>query len=207
MSYLWAKYEGSHFLDHVLPLTRSRKKGALNIGLVPQTFGLVTSSNSLSDGQPHLFIFVSPCKTTMKCVYLVSLSYLWPTRIWCSGGNSWSHHRTVDKIAERPRSMQRTLLEQDSRQSARLIRKTRNEITPPVGVYLLRFILHCNALCRGSRLLEEGCSMTSSPENVEISSPRKRNFRHSEAKSACFKLSRFFITIIPWARVGYEVIK
>ena len=127
----------------------------------------------------------------MKCVYLVSLSYLWPTRKWCSGGNSWSHHRTVDKIAERPRSMQRTLLEQDSRQSARLIRKTRNEITP-VGVYLPRFILHCTVLCRGSRLLEEGGSMTSSPENVEISSPRKRNFRHSEAKSACFKLSRFF---------------
>ena len=30
MSYIWAKYEGSHFLDHVPPLTRSRKKGALN---------------------------------------------------------------------------------------------------------------------------------------------------------------------------------
>ena len=29
MEYLWAKYEGSHFLDHVPPLTRSRKKGAL----------------------------------------------------------------------------------------------------------------------------------------------------------------------------------
>ena len=29
MSYLWAKYEGSHFLDHVPPLTRSRKQGAL----------------------------------------------------------------------------------------------------------------------------------------------------------------------------------
>ena len=31
MSYLWAKYEGSHFLDHVPPLTRSRKKGALKV--------------------------------------------------------------------------------------------------------------------------------------------------------------------------------
>ena len=33
MGYLWAKYEGSHFLDHVPQLTRSRKKGALNISL------------------------------------------------------------------------------------------------------------------------------------------------------------------------------
>ena len=33
-----------------------------NFGLAPQTFGLVTSSNSLPEGQPHLFIFVSPCK-------------------------------------------------------------------------------------------------------------------------------------------------
>ena len=32
-----------------------------NFGLAPQTFGLVTSSNSLPEGQPHLFIFVSPC--------------------------------------------------------------------------------------------------------------------------------------------------
>ena len=31
-----------------------------NFGLVPQTFGLVTSSNSLPEGQPRLFIFVSP---------------------------------------------------------------------------------------------------------------------------------------------------
>ena len=29
MGYIWAKYEGSHFLDNVPPLTRSRKKGAL----------------------------------------------------------------------------------------------------------------------------------------------------------------------------------
>ena len=35
----------------------------LNFGLAPQTFGLVTSSNSLPEGQPHLFIFVSPCGT------------------------------------------------------------------------------------------------------------------------------------------------
>ena len=32
-----------------------------NFRLAPQTFGLVTSSNSLPEGQPHLFIFVSPC--------------------------------------------------------------------------------------------------------------------------------------------------
>ena len=32
-----------------------------NFGLAPQTFGLVTSSNSLPEGQPHLFIFISPC--------------------------------------------------------------------------------------------------------------------------------------------------
>ena len=32
-----------------------------NFGLASQTFGLVTSSNSLPEGQPHLFIFVSPC--------------------------------------------------------------------------------------------------------------------------------------------------
>ena len=31
-----------------------------NFGLASQTFGLVTSSNSLPEGQPHLFIFVSP---------------------------------------------------------------------------------------------------------------------------------------------------
>ena len=31
-----------------------------NFGLAPQTFGLVTSSNSLPKGQPYLFIFVSP---------------------------------------------------------------------------------------------------------------------------------------------------
>ena len=29
MGYILTKYEGSHFLDHVPPLTRSRKKGAL----------------------------------------------------------------------------------------------------------------------------------------------------------------------------------
>ena len=33
-----------------------------NFGLAPQTFGLVTSSNSLPEGQPRLFIFVSPYK-------------------------------------------------------------------------------------------------------------------------------------------------
>ena len=33
-----------------------------NFGLASQTFGLVTSSNSLPEGQPHLFIFVSPCR-------------------------------------------------------------------------------------------------------------------------------------------------
>ena len=37
-----------------------------NFGLVPQTFGLVTSSNSLPEGQPHLFIFISPWK--VKCL-------------------------------------------------------------------------------------------------------------------------------------------
>ena len=36
-----------------------------NFGLVPQTFGLVTLSNSLPEGQPHLFIFVSPCSFLM----------------------------------------------------------------------------------------------------------------------------------------------
>ena len=29
------------------------------------------------------------------------------------------------------------------------------------------------------------------PENFEISSPRKRNFRHTEAKSVCFDISLF----------------
>ena len=32
-----------------------------NFRLAPQTFGLVTSSNSLPEEQPHVFIFVSPC--------------------------------------------------------------------------------------------------------------------------------------------------
>ena len=40
-----------------------------NFGLVPQTFGLVTLSNSLPEGQPHFFIFVSPC------VYLKKYSF------------------------------------------------------------------------------------------------------------------------------------
>ena len=39
-----------------------------NFGLASQTFGLVTSSNSLPEGQPHLFIFVSPCDdVVMSC--------------------------------------------------------------------------------------------------------------------------------------------
>ena len=32
-----------------------------NFGLASQTFGLVTLSNSLPEGQPYPFIFVSPC--------------------------------------------------------------------------------------------------------------------------------------------------
>ena len=42
----------------------------LNFGLVPQTFGLVASSNSLPEGQPHLFIFVPPCtvRVHVKCL-------------------------------------------------------------------------------------------------------------------------------------------
>ena len=43
-----------------------------NFGLVPQTFGLVTSSNSLPVGQPHLFIFVSPCNSHGSCLAAVS---------------------------------------------------------------------------------------------------------------------------------------
>ena len=39
-----------------------------NLGLVPQTFGLVTLSNSLPEGQPHLFIFVSPCNSGCTCI-------------------------------------------------------------------------------------------------------------------------------------------
>lgn len=42
--------------------------------------------------------------------------------------------------------MQRTLLEQGSRQSARLIRKTRNEITPPVAYSLQDLYCTTNAL-------------------------------------------------------------
>ena len=38
----------------------------LGYRVAPQTFGLVTSSNSLPEDQPHLFIFVSPwiCETS-----------------------------------------------------------------------------------------------------------------------------------------------
>ena len=53
-------------------------------------------------------------------------SHLLPTRKWCWGGNSWSHHRTADKTVERPHSMLNKPLEQGSRQSARLKWKTRN---------------------------------------------------------------------------------
>ena len=34
-----------------------------NFGLAPQTFGLVTSRNSLLEGQRYLFIFVSTCRS------------------------------------------------------------------------------------------------------------------------------------------------
>ena len=37
-----------------------------NFGLAPRTLGLVTSSNSLPEGQPHLFIFISPCRAMFK---------------------------------------------------------------------------------------------------------------------------------------------
>ena len=38
-----------------------------NFGLAAQTFGLVTSSNNLPEGQPYLFIFVSPCVLFSRC--------------------------------------------------------------------------------------------------------------------------------------------
>ena len=43
-----------------------------NFGLAPQTFGLVTSSNSLPEGQPHLFIFVSSCVVNFFCIFRVT---------------------------------------------------------------------------------------------------------------------------------------
>ena len=46
-----------------------------NFGLASQTFGLVTSSNSLPEGQPHLFIFVSPCYRNLYCLPIFIHSY------------------------------------------------------------------------------------------------------------------------------------
>ena len=43
-----------------------RKLSQFNFGLAPQTFGLVTSTNSLPGGQRCLFIFVSPCVKHVK---------------------------------------------------------------------------------------------------------------------------------------------
>ena len=40
-----------------------------NFGLALQTFGLVTSSNNLPEGQPHLFILVSPCSALVIYVH------------------------------------------------------------------------------------------------------------------------------------------
>ena len=50
-----------------------------NFGLASQTFGLVTSSNSLPEGQPLLFIFVSPC---CHLGYTDTLNYLSTTMFW-----------------------------------------------------------------------------------------------------------------------------
>ena len=44
---------------------------------------------------------------------------------------------------------------------------------------------------RGTWLLEEGVRWRPPPENFEILSPRKRDFRYSEANSACFNVSFF----------------
>ena len=43
---------------------------------------------------------------------------------------------------------------------------------------------------QGGHLVGGGLQ-ASSPENLEISSPQKRDFCHSEAKSACFNISFF----------------
>jgi len=44
---------------------------------------------------------------------------------------------------------------------------------------------------RQRQLPSRGVRGHSLPENFEISSPRKRDFRHSEAKSGCFNISFF----------------
>ena len=44
-----------------------QKLQQFNFELAPQTFGLVTSSNSLPEGQPCLFISVSPCCPLLTC--------------------------------------------------------------------------------------------------------------------------------------------
>ena len=46
-----------------------------NFRLAPRTFGLVTSSNSLPEGQPHLFIFVSPCFVFNFSTYKKKFTY------------------------------------------------------------------------------------------------------------------------------------
>ena len=46
-------------------------------------------------------------------------------------------------------------------------------------------------ICRRSRFLEERFRWHPHPENFKISSPRKRDYRHSKAKSACFNISLF----------------
>ena len=51
-----------------------------DFGLAPQTFRLhvVTSSNSLPKGQPHLFIFISPCEYPpmfTECLQQIIVNY------------------------------------------------------------------------------------------------------------------------------------
>ena len=48
-----------------------------NFGLAPQTFGLVTSSNSLPKGQPYFFIFVSPYCFVRLITIIANEKYFW----------------------------------------------------------------------------------------------------------------------------------
>ena len=69
-------------------------------------------------------------------------------------------------------------------------------------IFYLRILRYSNVNCqdycktksetwRGSRFLQEWFRLHPPPENFEISSPRKHDFCHSEANSACFNISNF----------------
>ena len=78
MGYLWAKYKGSHFLDLVPPLTRSRKKALLKLLTAPFfSFFLSIKGNLI---KPQAVIFDPSC-------LLFFTSWRWHEEISCITAN------------------------------------------------------------------------------------------------------------------------